>query len=78
MADKSLGKLSATFGILQEFMCRKRGKSAKNITASSNKEMFEKRTPFVAYMLVVTLIPLFLQNKIILALHRILQINKND
>lgn len=31
VADKSLRNLSAIFGILQEFMCGKRGKSAKNI-----------------------------------------------
>lgn len=78
VADKSLRNLSAIFGILQEFMCGKRGKSAKNIIASSKKEMFEKRTPSVAYMLVVTLIPIFLQNKIILALYRILQVNKKN
>ena len=60
VADKSSRNLSAVLGILQEFMCRKRRKSAKNIIASSNKEMFEKCTPFVAYRLVVTLIPSFL------------------
>lgn len=78
IADKSLRNTSAIFSTLQEFMCRKLGKSAKNNinNTSSNKEIFKIHTPFLSFMSVVPLLTLPFQNKIILHPYRNLQVKK--